>query len=133
MEKVNKGKHLVIRIILVSLLISIFTNIFTFITYSSNGLAAEATTKLVQGGVRFALTGLILYFLYNGKKWAKVLLIVLTALAGISAATSLIVYFSYFMLVMSVAYITIAITLIVSKNVKCFFQYQNNDFSCLDE
>lgn len=132
MERVTKGKNLVIGIILVTILIDIFTNIFTFITYSSNGFAAEATTKLVQVGVRFALTVLLLYFLYNGKNWAKVLIIVFTAIGGVSAAMSLIVYFTYIMFVMSVAYIAIAITLIASKNIKYFFQYQNNDFSSLD-
>ncbi|WP_116790136.1 hypothetical protein [Flavobacterium psychrotrophum] len=70
------GRNITIRIFAGILLISIFT----IVTYQLP-LEFLDTKKLIQQIVRFGFTILIMYFVFQGKNWARVMLTILCTLA----------------------------------------------------
>jgi len=72
MEKLEKGKRLFLTMAIILLAISLSSTIFSCF---SNG-----TTELIPGVIRTALEGALLYFMYKGKKWAKIKMIVILSL-----------------------------------------------------
>lgn len=75
-ELAHKGKIMTIRVFASMLLISIYT----IVTYNIVVPNVE-TKKLIQQIVRFSFTVLIMYFVFQGKIWAKNLMSVLCGIA----------------------------------------------------
>lgn len=75
-ELAHKGKIMTIRVFASMLLISIYT----IVTYNILVPNVE-TKKIIQQIVRFALTVLIMYFIFKGMNWAKNIMSVLCAVA----------------------------------------------------
>lgn len=133
MENVNKGKKNIIGIIVLILLIDIITITVTSSLYAVYGNHEYATYKLMQGMFRFLLTGILLFFLYKGHKWAKWLTTFLFIIGGLLAIISLLVRFNFLMLLMGIVYGGICIVLIKSSSIKDFMRYQRGEANIVDD
>lgn len=119
MENVQKGRKQIITIIALTLAVSIFTILFT-------NLVSE-TGRFVVQIIRFYLTSLLCYFLYKGKNWARILMIILL---GIAALISIIGIVSFIIspilgavsLLYGSIYGYISYTLIKSKDIKKYIE-----------
>jgi hypothetical protein len=119
----TKGRHVTIALFLSVLLISILT-----ITFYHIPSASVDPKKFFQQIIRFALTLMLFYFLFQGKNWARITLIVLFALAAIGALVAL------FLPVPLIAKIPFIVMILIysfgacyfyfSKSFKAFFAYQ---------
>ncbi|WP_305952694.1 hypothetical protein [Emticicia oligotrophica] len=83
-ELAHKGKIMTIRVFASMLLISIYT----IVTYNIVVPNVE-TKKLIQQIVRFSFTVLIMYFVFQGKTWAKNLMSFLCGLAIVGGLISI--------------------------------------------
>ncbi len=119
-----KGKKIVIGIITLILLIDITTIASTILLYAIGGDIGFATQKLGTGLVRLLLEIGISYNLYKGHTWAKWILVVLFSLGGLLSLFLALIAFSILMLLLGIAYISMSVTLVVSKPVKEFMRYQ---------
>jgi peptidoglycan/LPS O-acetylase OafA/YrhL len=126
MDSIKKGKRIIVSIIVAVLLIDFIIIAFVSTLYAMNGKYDYAAFKTVQGGFRFLLEMLILYFLYRGHKWAKWTLTILLLLGGLLSVFSLMSSFNVFSLVLGVIYISISSILIASESVNNFFKYQRD-------
>lgn len=122
MENVQKGRKQIITIIALTLAVSIFTIIFT-------NLVSE-TGRFVVQIIRFYLTLLLCYFLYKGKNWARILMIILL---GIATLISIIGIISFIIspilgavsLLYGSIYGYISYMLIKSKDIKRYIEVVN--------
>lgn len=123
-SSIAKGKGMLMVIIGIMLGISLISVIF----FSSD--------KMITGIVRFILTGLLCYFLYQGRSWAKwvtAVLMLISAAIGLLGALAILIkpLLGLYSLMMAIAYGISGIVLIVSKSVNEFMGYQrgNKDLS----
>jgi len=124
METIIKGKRLVIGIIALVLLIDIITIVVTASVYVSAGDMGLALSKSVTGVIRFALEGVILFFLYKGHAWAKWLIAVLLFIGGLLSIVSMLAGIDIVLLVGGVIHLVSGATLIFSFSVKSFLNSQ---------
>ncbi len=124
MDNVKKGRIVVIVLISIMLVLDLVSIVTTFSATAAHGKKEMAMLSLKQGGFRFLLTGLMLYFLYKGYRWAKWLMVVLLSLGGIIGLFITFAQFNLITLVLGIIYIFFVIMLIGSKNVNNFFLYQ---------
>lgn len=82
MENLQKGKKLFLTMTIVLLATSLITSIIS--SFSQGG------TELIQGIIRTGLEGLLLYYIFKGKNWAKIIMIVLLALGILVALIAVI-------------------------------------------
>lgn len=118
----TKGRNGTIAIFLSVLLISIFT--ITFYHIPSGSVDPK---KFFQQIIRFVITLMLFYFLFQGKNWARITLIVLFVLATIGALVSLflpvpLIAKSPF-IVMIIIYSFGTYYFYFSKSFKAFFAY----------
>jgi len=125
-ELAKIGKKQTIYIFISILIISLYS------TYIYQSVQPQIDTKnLISGIIRFFLTIGLLYLIYLGKKWAKILTIILFSIS------SLILLISLFSIETPlINKLPIIVTIIVysfslyhftiSKTFKAFFEYQNN-------
>ena len=121
------GKKRTLLISLSILLVSIHTIYF----YHSVRPEIE-TKKLIQQIIRFALTFGLLYLIYIGKNWARILSVILFSIGVIGAAISLFKFNELPIInkspiiVMIFVYSMAVYHFSISKSFKEFFEYQNN-------
>gem|GEM_PF-6948676 len=118
----TKGRNGTIALFLSVLLISILT--ITFYHIPSDSVDPK---KFFQQIIRFVLTLMLFYFLFQGKNWARITLIVLFVLATIGAFVAL------FLPVPLIAKIPFIVMILIysfgayhfyfSKSFKAFFAY----------
>lgn len=120
MEEIQKGKKIVIVIIAVILLADIVTTVTLASMYLSVGNTLRAMSDGIQGIIRLAFTGVLLFFLYKGKKWAKIMMLILFLVASVIAFLS----FDLFTIVLGIIYMGCCMTLIFSSSVKAFLAQQ---------
>jgi hypothetical protein len=119
------GRKQTILISISILLISLYT------TYKYQSVYPEIQiTKLISQIIRFLLTFGLLYLIYIGKKWAKVLIIVLFSISIPFALISLFVANIFIgnlipVLVIVTIYSISIYHFAISKTFKAFFEYQN--------
>lgn len=75
------GKERLLKVLLLLFVISLITTAFSFSTFKNLNIIAAVTT-----GIRFAIELLLYFLIFNGKKWAKVILIILLSI-GILIST----------------------------------------------
>ncbi|WP_341903437.1 hypothetical protein [Fluviicola taffensis] len=118
----TKGRNGTIAIFLSVLLISIFTITFYHIPADS-----VDPKKFFQQIIRFVLTLMLFYFLFQGKNWARITLIVLFVLAIAGALISLFLPVPLLakspFIVMIIIYSFGAYHFNFSKSFKAFFAY----------
>ena len=119
------GKKRTIQISISILLVSIHTIYF----YHSVKEDFD-TTKFATQMIRFALTGLLLFFLYKGHKWAKIVSIILFSLAAIGAIVGLFLVETDIInkipfLVMIFVYSMAIYHFAFAESFKAFYEYQN--------
>lgn len=124
MEKVAIGKKLVIGIIIVLLLNDILTTLSTTSLYALNGYLGKASQSLLQGIIRLIFTGIVLFFLYNGRNWAKWLMVILLAMGTLLSLVSLFSGFNLILLAMGMIYLGIVLALLFSSSIEEFFAHQ---------
>lgn len=129
MEIVNKGRKMVIAMITIVLTMDILTILRVSSTYAISGNLELASSKLIQGAFRLLLTGLMLFFLYKGHRWAKWLTVVLFSIAGISSVLLLISGFNLILFAMGVIYVLLGVIIISSGSVNNFFRYQRGELT----
>ena len=119
------GKERTIKISISILLVSIHTIYF----YHSVREDFD-TTKFATQMIRFALTALLLYFLYKGQKWAKIVSIILFSIGAIGATVALfsleasIINKTPFV-VMIIIYVMAVYHFAFAESFKAFYEYQN--------
>ncbi|MCT4581761.1 MAG: DUF4240 domain-containing protein [Flavobacteriales bacterium] len=122
---IQQGKNRTILIAISILLLSVHT------IYLYHAVKPEIESKkLIQQIIRFLLTVGLLIMVYKGKKWAKIVAIILFSLATLGALTSLLVVNTAFinkvpLLVMTFVYSMAIYHFGFSKSFKEFFNYQN--------
>lgn len=115
------GRNNTIRVFASMLLISIYT----IVTYQLTVEFAD-TKKLIQQIVRFGLTLLIMYFVFQGKNWAKVTLTILCGLAVFLGVLSLfaLTWPAHIPIVVMIIIYSLAVYhLNVSASFKAYFDY----------
>ena len=123
-ELESLGKRRTILVSISILLVSIHTIYF----YHSVKPEIDGN-KLIQQIVRFGLTGLLLAYAYQGKKWARGVLVVLFTFATIIAIKSLVTINSIFVLklpfiVMVFVYSFSVYHFMFAKSYKAFVKFQ---------
>ena len=119
------GKKRTIQISISILLVSIHTIYF----YHSVKEDFD-TTKFATQMIRFALTGLLLFFLYKGHKWAKIVSIILFSLAAIGAIVGFFLVETNIInkipfLVMIFVYSMAIYHFAFAESFKAFYKFQN--------
>ncbi len=123
---IKTGKRRTILISISILLVSLHTIYF----YHSVRPDIE-TKKLIQQIIRFLLTIGLLVYVYKGKKWAKIVSIVLFSLAILGAVIAIFsiespsIIIKTPLLVMILVYSVAIYHFGVSKSFKAFFEYKN--------
>ncbi|MCL7762214.1 hypothetical protein MPF19_02215 [Polaribacter sp. Z014] len=119
------GKKRTIQISISILLVSLHT-----IYFYHSAKDEFDTSKFMTQMIRFSLTVALLYFLYKGQKWAKIVSIILFSLGTLGAV------FGFFaidaniinkipFLVMIFVYATAIYHFAFAKSFKAFYSYQN--------
>lgn len=123
-EKAVKGKSRFISFSISVLLISLFT----ILLYQQN-VENIPTSKYFSQGVRFVLTGALLYQVYLGKLWAKKVMIVLLLLGSLWGILALMTFPTMMALIifgsMIFTYCYFIYFLYMSEDFIAFFEYQN--------
>lgn len=73
MDNLKKGKTLFLGMVIVLLGISLISTLVSCLS--------EGITALLPGLIRTGIEGALLYFVYKGKKWAGIIMIVLFTIA----------------------------------------------------
>lgn len=124
MELVNKGKKMLIAVIVVCLTLSVLVTALTAALYNTNGDTSQATYQLTQGLFRFVLECLLFLFVFKGHRWARITAIILFGIGGIFAFFAMFVT-NYLMLIIAVPYIT-SLIILLSEPVKIFQKYKKH-------
>ena len=124
LAEIGRKRTIIISISL--LLVSIHTIYF----YHSVRPEIE-TKKLIQQTIRFFLTFGLLYLVYIGKNWARILSTILFSITVIGCLISLFTIQTPIInkipfVVMIVIYSVAIYHFYISKEFKAFFEYQNN-------
>jgi hypothetical protein len=124
MEKVNKGKNIVITLIVIVLLFEVISDVSVISIYVARGKANLASSELIQDITRLILTILLMYFLYKGHSWAKWITVVLFMIGGLLGLVSMLSSFNVIILLLSLVYIAVGVIMITSSSVNEFLRYQ---------
>jgi len=122
MEEIKKGKKLLITAIVVTLAVSLAATALGSITTYNAGKTNDAMNELLQGVFRFALEFLLLFFVYKGHKWARIVALVLFGLGSFFSFIAVIGK-NTLMLVLALIYLFLFIALL-SKPVKAYQKYK---------
>lgn len=125
-DKVKLGRKRTILISISIILVSIHT-----IYFYQSAQPEINLSKLMTQIVRLALTIVLLFLVYKGKKWAKILALILFSLATLGALFGIIInestlLFKIPMLVMILVYSTAIHHFGFSASFKAFLSYQND-------
>ena len=127
MSSIEKGKKIIVGVVALLLLIDFITTAAASSLYATNGMMEQASYKLLQGMFRFILTGVILFFLYKGHKWAKLLITILLLAGGLAVLLSLSNSFNLITLAMGAIYFFISFVLLTSNSVNKFMKFQRGE------
>lgn len=125
-ELAKIGKKQTIFVFISILIISLYS------TYIYQSVQSQIDTKnLISGIIRFLLTIGLLYPIYIGKKWAKILTIILFSISNVILLISLFSIETPLinkvpMIVTTIVYSFSLYHFTISKTFKAFFEYQNN-------
>jgi len=127
-DLLKKGKHIVVAIIVVIILIDVLNSSFISSIYIRLGDTQTAIIKIFYGLIWLLLESLIFYFLYKGHQWAKIFMIVILLFRGIPSFSSFF-YMITTLEAISVTisgsiYIGIILILFLSKSVNEFLLHQ---------
>lgn len=127
-ELVITGKKRTILIAISILIISIHT------IYNYQSIIPDIETKkLIQQAIRFLLTIGLLVFVYKGKKWAKIVSIILFSTAALGALIALFtienesITHKLPLTVMLFVYSMAVYHFGISKSFNAFYEYQNGN------
>lgn len=121
MEKIQKGKKLLFLIILGMLLLDA---VIIFMNAGANfsiGKFDRGIATIIEGTIRFFITGALLFFVYKGKSWAKWIIVALL-LFGSAIAFLL---GNKLTVIFGIIYTSFCIMLMFSSSIKAFLAYQN--------
>lgn len=121
MEKIQKGKKLLFLIILGMLLLDA---VIIFMNAGANfsiGKIDRGIATIIEGTIRFFITGALLFFVYKGKSWAKWIIVALL-LFGSAIAFLL---GNKLTVIFGIIYTSFCIMLMFSSSIKAFLAYQN--------
>jgi hypothetical protein len=130
LEKIGQKRTILISISI--LLVSLHT------IYFYNTVIPEiGTKKIIQQIVRFLLTVGLLFLIYKGKNWARILSIILFSLATIGAIFGVLsisksIELKIPFIVMIIVYSIAIYHFGISKSFKAFFDYQNSKMNQAD-
>lgn len=121
MEKIQKGKKMLLAMIFAMLLLEIVLILMNARSYISIGNTEAAVSSLTEGTIRFFITGALLFFVYKGKPWARWIIIVLFLLGSLIAF----VLFNFITVALGIIYTSFCMMLMFSSSIKAFLAYQN--------
>lgn len=121
MENVQKGKNMLGSMIFAMLLLEVVLILMNARSYISMGNVEAAVSSLTEGAIRFVITGLLLFFVYKGKAWARWIIIVLFLLGSLIAF----VLFNFITVALGIIYTSFCMMLMFSSSIKSFLEYQN--------
>ncbi len=120
---IRQGRRQTIGIFVSLLLISLYIIIF-YQLYMPQDLK-----KLFQQIIRFGLTGFLMYFIIQGKNWARLTMGILMILAAVLGLISLLIpvplIYKIPLIVMTIIYSIGIYHLFFSKAFKAYFSYLN--------
>ena len=122
LEKLGKKRTILISISII--IISLHT-----IYYYNSVMPEIETKKIIQQSIRFLLTVWILILIYQGKNWARIIMVVLAVVAVAGSVFSLIVIDQPIILKTPFLVMTIIYSMAIyffgfSKSYKAFAKYQ---------
>lgn len=123
-KSIHRGKYILLAIIGVILAADIISIIANYIIQTNSGLVDEARTKLLQGIFRLVLTGILMYCLYQGQRWARGVTVALFLLNGASTLLTLILGFNALLIALGLMYALIGVIILKEKNIQSFLDYQ---------
>ena len=121
MEKIQKGKKMLLAMIFAMLFLEIVLILMNARSYISIGNTEAAVSSLTEGTIRFFITGALLFFVYKGKPWARWIIIVLFLLGSLIAF----VLFNFITVALGIIYTSFCMMLMFSSSIKAFLAYQN--------
>ncbi|MBB6715733.1 hypothetical protein [Clostridium gasigenes] len=122
MDNIEKGKKLFLTMAIVLLGIGLFTVIIIFFSQVS----AESGFKLIQGIIRNGLQGILLYYIFKGKKWAKIINIILWSMTIVVALIGFIFLKNILFIMLLVVYCASLYIIAFSPSVKEYLKSVNN-------
>ncbi|EAS18938.1 hypothetical protein FNJ87_14795 [Nonlabens mediterrranea] len=125
-ELAQLGRRRTILISISILLVSLHT-----IYFYQSALPEINTSKLIQQSIRFILTVILLIFVFQAKRWARIIAIILFSLALLGAVIGLLAISGAFInkipiLVMIFIYAMAIHHLGFSNSYKAYFNYKNS-------
>ncbi|MCG8502559.1 MAG: hypothetical protein MJB12_19415 [Firmicutes bacterium] len=141
MDRVTKGQNMVIVLIVMVWLRDILAFVYQCLVH----VRFEIISEFSQSVFRVILTGLLFFFLYKGRRWAKWLSVVVLFQRGIALLSRLItdfdnntdlveillgldsVFVNSVYTFIGLAYMFFGVLLTVSGSVNDFFQYQRGE------
>jgi len=129
MNRVNKGRKVVLSMAIILFLIDLIVIASVSMIYAKADMMSIAYDKIMSGIFRLTYTGVLLYYLYKGRRWAKRVLTVLLMIAGAGSLLSLVSGFNWVLLSLGLIYVSVAIILILSRSVNDFFLYKRGEIT----
>jgi len=129
MNRVNKGRKIVLSMAIILFLIDLIVIASVSMIYAKADMMSIAYDKIMSGIFRLTYTGVLLYYLYKGRRWAKRVLTVLLMIAGAGSLLSLVSGFNWVLLSLGLIYVSVAIILILSRSVNDFFLYKRGEIT----
>lgn len=123
MNMVEQGRKVLNGVALALVLI----NVISVISVMVYGSAEGGSTSVIQGLVRLAFIGALLYFLYAGNKVAKWLLVIYALFNGLVGTLALLSVFNLVLLAVDITCIAIGIVLITSKPVDSYMRFKRGE------
>lgn len=119
-ESVEKGKGIIIAVSTIILTFDFLSSVFSFLT-SSNTYRA-----LILCSLKLLIECIILFFLFKGHNWAKIITSAILIIYGIIPLMTFLLTCSLSRLIIAVFYLIFGIALLVSKDVKSYIDYKKD-------
>ncbi|WP_407542582.1 hypothetical protein Q0M94_23625 (plasmid) [Deinococcus radiomollis] len=125
---IRRGSRIVLMVVATTIGVSVLADIFSLVLGSGRGSGTSGGTG-IPTLIRLVLTGLLLWQVYLGKPWARILAIVLFVLGGMISIVSALglMSFSFLwalpVLVLGIVYVVAALALGIPSDVRAYFAY----------
>jgi len=118
MESVEKGKGIIIAISTIILTFDFLSSIFSFLT------SPNTYQTLIICSIKLLIECIIIFFLFKGHNWARIITTGILIVYGVIPLLLFLLTGSLIRLTMAVFYLIFGISLLLSKDVKYYFDYK---------
>ena len=118
MESIKKGERLLFIVITTDLISEVF-NWWYLVKYKD--------ANIINGVIRVIVLITLFYLLYQGKKWAKILNIIIYGIHVLVGAITLISNLEIHIIFLLIIYSATVLVLLFARNVECFLRFQRGN------